>query len=406
MPGHSTNWSRCGIDTVEIARMERLLAGTPVADLRSLFSEQELADGGDGAGRAASLAARLAAKEACLKLFPRELALGEIEPGDFSVARDNYGAPRAVLSPVAQAVLARHRLRGISLSLTHDGTSAAAVALAEPAEVAVPGMGRFLYRFAPLRRKIVRANLRHLVAGTPSAADIDGLAAAHYWHQWRRAVEYVQVLLMPASRQRALVRIENLDALLAALAQGRGVLVLTGHTGNWAIAAAAVMGRLPQMRGRLHIVGSAQKPKLYHRLVPHRVRQVRLGLSPGRDVLAPLRACLQLGDILVFPLEEQVHSPESTEVELPGRPACTSTSLATMALATGAPVLPATAWREPDGRHVLRFEAALPPVECEVATEAVRRTTLVYKRVLERLVLCHPEQWYGLQRRWIDSPRG
>jgi holo-[acyl-carrier protein] synthase len=125
--------SRCGIDTVEIARIERLLAQTPAVDLRKIFSAQELADRGAGPARAASLAARFAAKEACLKLFPREAALGQIELADFSVASDTYGAPQAVLSSIAQAVLVRHRLRGIALSLTHDRTSASAVALAEPA---------------------------------------------------------------------------------------------------------------------------------------------------------------------------------------------------------------------------------------------------------------------------------
>ncbi len=132
MADSNTGSSRCGIDTVEIARIERLLAQTPDTDLRKLFSAQELADSGDGPGRTASLAARVAAKEACVKLFPREAALGQIEPADFSVARDNYGAPQAVLSPNAQAVLARHRLYGIALSLTHDRTHASAVALAEP----------------------------------------------------------------------------------------------------------------------------------------------------------------------------------------------------------------------------------------------------------------------------------
>ena len=76
MADTDTGSSRCGIDTVEIARIERLLAQTPAADLRKLFSAQELADSGDGPGRAASLAARFAAKEACVKLFPREVALG------------------------------------------------------------------------------------------------------------------------------------------------------------------------------------------------------------------------------------------------------------------------------------------------------------------------------------------
>ena len=36
--------ARCGVDTVEIARIERLLAETPPEGLSALFSPQELAD--------------------------------------------------------------------------------------------------------------------------------------------------------------------------------------------------------------------------------------------------------------------------------------------------------------------------------------------------------------------------
>ena len=35
---------RCGIDSVQIARIERLLRETPAEDLRRIFSEQELKD--------------------------------------------------------------------------------------------------------------------------------------------------------------------------------------------------------------------------------------------------------------------------------------------------------------------------------------------------------------------------
>jgi holo-[acyl-carrier-protein] synthase len=126
-------FTRCGIDTVEIARVERLLRGTPDEDLRRIFSEEELCDAGEGSGRTASLAARFAAKEACLKLFPRETALGLIGPADFAVARDGYGAPRVVCSPRALELIARHRLNAIAVSLAHDTTRASAVAVAEPA---------------------------------------------------------------------------------------------------------------------------------------------------------------------------------------------------------------------------------------------------------------------------------
>lgn len=56
--------TRCGIDSVDLSRIERLLRETPREDLLRIFSAEELKDAGDGAGRVASIAARFAAKEA------------------------------------------------------------------------------------------------------------------------------------------------------------------------------------------------------------------------------------------------------------------------------------------------------------------------------------------------------
>ena len=84
--------TRFGLDTVEIARVEWLLQDKKPEELAGLFSPQELADAGAGPGRAASLAARFAAKEACCKLFPRETALGVIAPADFAVELDQIVA--------------------------------------------------------------------------------------------------------------------------------------------------------------------------------------------------------------------------------------------------------------------------------------------------------------------------
>ena len=110
MKRENSRTTRCGIDTVEISRVEELLRNKTPEELHRLFSEQELQDAGDGAGRTGSLAARFAAKEACGKLFPRETALGVIGPTDFSVRRDAYGAPVVEVSPNARAVLDRHRI--------------------------------------------------------------------------------------------------------------------------------------------------------------------------------------------------------------------------------------------------------------------------------------------------------
>jgi KDO2-lipid IV(A) lauroyltransferase len=391
---------RCGIDTVEIARIERLLATTPPGDLRKVFSAQELEDSGAGSGRAASLAARFAAKEACVKLFPREAALGEIAPADFSVARDNYGAPQVVCGPRAADVLGRHRVASIALSLTHDRISASAVALAERATLKVPLAGRLMFRFFPLRRAVILANLERVYGNMISEADIVALAQAHYGHLLRLAGEFLRFRWLPAARKAALVRVENIDAFVAAQAMGKGVLVLTGHFGNWEVATIAGIANYPQVRGRFHFVRRAIRPHWLDAVVTRRFDKAGFGVIGKRGSLDRILDVLVAGDVIVFPFDQHASPPDGIEVEFFGHPAWTFKSLAIIALATGAPVLPATSWREDDGHHVLRFGEPMAPIESENTNEAIRQNTRAYNAVLERLILARPEQWYWVHRRW------
>lgn len=391
---------RCGIDSVEIARIERLLRESDHAALLRFFTECELADAGEGPGRAASLAARFAAKEACVKLFPPEAARVQIEPADFSVVRDDFGAPRVLPGPRAEALVGRYRLGPIALSMTHDRTAAKAVAITQPAALDVPGIGRFLYRCVPLRRRVILDNLRRVYGATLDAAAIERLAQAHYAHLWRLAGEFLRFRWLSTARKLSLVRVENVDAFADAYHRGKGVLLLTGHFGNWEVATVAGIASFPHMRGRFHFVRRAVKPDWLDRLVTRRFQRAGFGVFKKRGSLDAMLAALAQGDAIVFPFDQHASPPDGIAVDFFGTPAWTFKSLAVIALATGAPVLPATSWRESDGTHVLRFEAPIPAVEHAQTTEAIRLTTRAYNAALERFVLRRPEQWYWVHRRW------
>jgi KDO2-lipid IV(A) lauroyltransferase len=396
--------TRCGIDSVEIARIERLLRETPAEDLIRYFSPQELTDSGDGPGRAASLAARFAAKEACAKLFPRELALAEIEPADFSIERDAYGAPQVVCSARAGVVLGRQRLRAIAVSLTHDRISASAVALALPAQADAPLAGRLIYRLFPLRRRVILENLHRVFGAAVPEAEIIGLAQAHYAHLWRLAGEFVRFRWLSEQKKSALIRVDNVEALARALERGKGALILTGHFGNFEVATIAGLRHFPHMRGRFHFIRRAIRPRWLDALVNRRFRQGGFGVVGKRGSLDVILERLEAGDLVVFPFDQHASPPDGIAVDFFGHPAGTFKSLAIMALATGAPVVPASSWREPDGSHVLRFEEALPLIECVKVNEEIRRNTRAYNAMLEILVLRHPEQWFWVHRRWKLGP--
>ncbi len=391
---------RCAIDTVDIARMERLLRESDPADLARIFSPRELADAGDGPGRAASLAARFAAKEACQKLFPRETALGSIGPADFSVVRDGYGAPTVEPSPAAETLLGRQRLHGIAVSLTHSATTASAVALALPEVAEAPLSGRLFYRLLPLRRKVVLSNLRLVFGEAVPPAELERLAQAHYAHLAQLLGEFVRFRWLSDARKRALVRVENVELFAEAWHAGKGVLLLTGHFGNWEVATVAGLSLFPEVRGRFHFVRRPIKPEWLDRLVTRRFEKAGFGVLSKRGSLDRMLALIEAGDAIVYPFDQFADRPDGVEVDFFGRPAGTFKSLAIIALATGAPVMPASSWREPDGSHVLRFEPPMAPISNPDPDEEIRLNTRAYNAALERLVLRHPEQWWWVHRRW------
>jgi len=392
--------TRCGIDTVEIERVERLVGEKTREELLGCFSEQELEDAGSGAGRVASLAGRFAAKEACCKLFPREIALGAITPVDFSVQRDAYGAPHVKTSAAARAVLDRHRIADIRLSLTHTETSATAMALAEPRKTEVPWFGRWLYHLVPYRRGVVLGNLGRVFGDVLPEEEIRRLAQAYCAHFIRFLLEFLRLPFMSEERRKALIRLENVEIPIRAHEAGKGLILLTGHFGNFEISGVAGIAQFPQYRGLFHFVRRQLKPRLLNAFVTRKFRRSGFGVLPKRGSLDTIIDLLAHGAIIVYVFDQHAGKPDGIPVEFFGHPAGTFKSVALIALATGAAVIPAYTWREPDGRHVLRFEDELPLIEREDAGEAIRLNTRAYNAVLERMLLRHPEQWIWMHRRW------
>src|SRR4030095_3708191 len=290
-----------------------------------------------------------AAREARCTLFRREAALAQIEPHDFGVVRDNFGAPQVVMSPRAELLAGRYHLGPIALSMTHDRTSASAVAVAQPAPIRVPLAGRMLYHLFPFRRQVILDNLRRVFGATLDEDDIVDLAQAHYGHLWRLAGEFLRFRWLTRERKLALVRIENLDAFVDAYHQGKGVLLLTGHFGNWEVATVAGIGSFPHMHGRFHFVRRALKPDWFDRLVTRRFERAGFGVLGKRGSLDAMLDRLAHGDAIVFAFDQHAQPPDGTAVDFFGTPAWTFKSLALIALASDAAVIPAASRRGPDG---------------------------------------------------------
>jgi KDO2-lipid IV(A) lauroyltransferase len=396
---------RCATETVAFAHAEQLLREHAPEALGALLSPDELANFKDGgADQAVRLAGVLAAKQACLKLFPQAAGSGAVGLRDFVLVRSDGAAPRIACSASARAILEQQDIPSIVVALAQDATSASAVVLAETLRPRAPFLGRLIYRLLPIRRRVIMENLRRVFGDHAPVRTLERLAQAHYAHLARLLWEFLWFPWVSAARRRTMVRVENLDSLERALGEGRGVLVLTGHFGSFEVATAAGLDSYPHARGRFYFVRRPIKPGWLDDLVTRRFVRVGFGVLPKRGGLDALLDRLAAGDLVVFPFDQHASRKDGVMVPFFRHPAGTFRSLAVLALSTGAPVVPAASWREPGGRHVLRFEAPLAPIEHTDTSEAIRLNTRAYNAALEALVLRHPEQWWWIHRRWKPWP--
>lgn len=180
--------------------------------------------------------------------------------------------------------------------------------------------------------------------------------------------------------------------------QGKGVIFLSSHFGNWELVAAMCLYGLP---------GTALARRIYYEpynrlLVKNRERLGCRTLyrddSP-RKVLGVLRR----NEILGIVPDQDMESVDGIFVDFYGHPVHTPTAPVKLAMASGAPILPAVVLREGKRYRVLVGK----PIECKRQAdkaEVVRRYTEEWSRSLEGFIREHPEQWAWMHDRWKRSP--
>lgn len=117
-----------GTDIVSVARIE--LAIERDAFIKRVYTKNETAYcESRGKGRAASYAARFAAKEAVLKAFGTGLRFGELT--EIEVVNDDLGAPKIKLYGVFLDFARNKQVETVHISLSHEKEYASAFCVME-----------------------------------------------------------------------------------------------------------------------------------------------------------------------------------------------------------------------------------------------------------------------------------
>ncbi|MGD9906459.1 MAG: lysophospholipid acyltransferase family protein [Vicinamibacterales bacterium] len=259
-------------------------------------------------------------------------------------------------------------------------------------------LGWAFYLLDAPHRRVALTNLAQCFPAR-SAAERRAIARRMFQHFGVLLVELLRFSgLSPAAMRRA-VEVEGEEFVRAAYARGRGVLFFTGHFGFWelhAIVHALVFAPIGVLARPL------DNPGLHDLLEALRQRTGNTVIYRDGAVRRVLRT-LAAGQGVAMLIDQHLHSPDAIWVRFFQRPAATTSTLAALALRTGAPVVPVFAMPLAHGRFRLIYERPVEPPGAD-HPDAVAEFTQRCTDVLEMYVRRQPELWLWMHRRWRDAP--
>ena len=183
--------------------------------------------------------------------------------------------------------------------------------------------------------------------------------------------------------------IEGHDNYVAARAAGRGVIVVSAHMGSFETAVAALL----DVEKRIHIVFKRDPASSQFERVRAVMRQ-RLGvvehaIDDGWNMWVQLRDALLANECVVLHADLVLPGQKGMKIPLLHGHILLPTGSVKLALASGAPIIPAFCIRQPNGHVRLFAEPAIYPAESDGGTAAAHSIAAA----LEKFVRAYPDQW-------------
>ena len=261
------------------------------------------------------------------------------------------------------------------------------------------GLGTAFYHLIGRRRRMALENLRLALGDQLSPEEILRVAKESFANHGRGLAELFRFPLLDSEGLLALVQLEGLEHFQAAEAQGKGVLVLSAHLGNFDLMAPllAAKGYPAALVSKLPAVRSASRWWLGTR------ENKGVRIFAGEGTLKDTLRCLREGGSVGFVLDQSAVHRDGLFVPFFGRPASTLSTLAVLARRTGSPIIPIHIFRE-GGGHRMIIE---PPLNAQPQPDKeadILERTKSYARWTEKVIRRHPEQWTWLHNRWKTKP--
>ncbi len=259
---------------------------------------------------------------------------------------------------------------------------------------------RLVYPLLNSRKKVAINNLK---AAFPDYDD-EQIKKIAYKSIESLGITFMELFYLPKmSREEVMkyVKFENPELLINLYKEGRGLLLLSAHYGNWEFMAFA---------GAYHLNIDMLIPVklLKNWFVDRMVNKIRT--ANGNKIVNMDRAAFEMlkqlksGKAVALLADQSAQEDTDVFVSLFNRPTLTYKAPAELALKYNIPLTINFCERQDDGSYIIKSEEVKHD-DLELNRDAILELTQRHVSMLEKQLIKNPEQWAWAHKRWKHQPK-
>lgn len=259
--------------------------------------------------------------------------------------------------------------------------------------------GIIAFDLVRIRRRVTLENLERALGDRLDDRERIRVGRASYVNFAKSMVEMASLGRLSRHRIRDLVTFVDAVNLDDALADEKGVMIVTGHFGSWELLGAAAVA---YGYSSAFLVGEQS-----NRLVDNLINDLRTGA--GIEIIARGIAARGVFEYLkknhlVAMLSDQDAKKAGIFVDFFGIPASTYPGAAQFSYRSGCPIVCCYIVRQRDETHRAFFLPAIRPDKSGDKADEVKRMTAAFTKAIEDFAALYPEQYFWAHRRWKSKP--
>ncbi len=258
------------------------------------------------------------------------------------------------------------------------------------------------YLFHAFRTRSTK-NLSLALGDAASEAHVRQITQKSLRNFFRAFAELPIVLASQNNEVRDMISVVGSEYLNTALAKGRGVILLSAHLGNFFLLGT----RLALSGYPIHVLVNQPRHGRFAQLMDeYRVRalQTTIHARPRREALRQLAQVLRRNEVAIIIADEYRKTGSGIRVPFFGRAILARRGPVTLALRTGAAIVPAYVIRNHGNKLKLVVEPELELIREERDKSRITQNTARLAEWLEKTVRHYPDQWNWMSIDWQDPP--